>query len=114
MTMELKEHIHRKQVAANNLFNTDLKQGQAILHVEDSKSYRNKHQDEIQSTSFGQSTSSLFIAFVYHLNDSESLIQRPITVVSDSSNHSWIAMFMFIDFIIKEVEKHVALTKVIL
>lgn len=27
MTMELKEHIHRKQVAANNLFNTDLKQG---------------------------------------------------------------------------------------
>ena len=77
MTMELKEHIHRKeiQVATNNLFNTDLKQGEAILHVEDSKSYRNKQQDEIQSTSFGQSTFSLFTTFVYHLDDSKSLIQ---------------------------------------
>ena len=47
----------------------DLKQGDAILHVDYSESYKNK-QDEIQSAYFGQSIFSLFTACVYHLDDS--------------------------------------------
>ena len=116
MVIELKEHIHRKriQVAAYNSCKTDLTQGEAILHVDYSESYKNRQQDEIQSAYFGQSTFSLFTACVYHLDDSGSLIKRPITVVSESSDHSRIAALTCIDFVIKEVEKHIALTKVIL
>ena len=48
----------------------DLKQGDAIFHVDYSESYKNKQQDEIQSAYFGQSIFSLFTACVYHLDDS--------------------------------------------
>ena len=42
-----------------------------------------------------------------------SLIQRPITVDSESSDHSRITALMCIDFVIKEVENHIAPTKVV-
>ena len=74
MTIELKEHIQRKEIQVA-VFKADLKQGEAILDVDYSKSYRNKQQDEIPSTYFGKSILSLFIVFVYHLDNSESLIQ---------------------------------------
>lgn len=108
--------MHRKriQVDAYNSCKTDLKQDEAILNVDYSESYKNKQQDEIQSAYFGQSTFSLFTASVYHLDGSGSLIKRPIAVVSESSDHSRIAALTCIDFVVKEVEKHIALTKIIL
>ena len=116
MVIELKGHIRRKriQVASYDSCKMDLKQGEAILYVDYSESYKNKQQDEIQSAYFEQSTFSLFTACVYHLDDSGSLIQRPITVVSESSGHSRISALTFIDLVIKEVEKLIALTKFIL
>ena len=60
MAIELKEHIHRKliQIAVYSSCKTYLKQGEAILHVAYSESYKNK-QDEIQSFYFGQPIFSL-------------------------------------------------------
>ena len=113
--IELKERIHRKriQIAAYNSCKAYLKQGEAILHVNYSGLCKNKQQDEIQSPNLGQSSFSLFTTWVYHLDDSGFLIRRTITV-SESSDHSQIAPLTCIDFFIKEVEKHIALTKVIL
>ena len=47
----LKDHIHRMriQVAVYNQSKANLKQGEAILHVDYSESYKNKQQSEIQS-----------------------------------------------------------------
>ena len=54
MVIELKEHIHREriQAAAYNSCKTDLKQGEDILQVDYSESYKNKQQHEIQSAYF--------------------------------------------------------------
>ena len=41
-------------------------------------------------------------------------MKRPITVVSESSDHSRIVALTCIDFVIKEVEKHMKLTKAII
>ena len=56
----------------------------------------------------------LFPACVYHPNNNGDLIKRPIAVVSESSDHSRIGALTCIDFVIREVEKHITLTKVIL
>ena len=47
----LKEHIHRKriQVESYNLQKAELKEGEALVHVDYSESYKNKQQNEIQS-----------------------------------------------------------------
>ena len=58
-----------------NACKENLKQVEAILHVECSESYKNKKQDEIQSVYFGRSTFCLFNACVYHLDDDGSLIK---------------------------------------
>ena len=114
--IELKEHIHRKriQAAAYNQCKTGLEQGEAIFHVDYSESYKNKQQDEIQSAYFGQSSFSLFTACVYHLDGNDSLYKRPITVVSESSDHSRLAALTCSDFVMKEVEKHIFLKKIII
>ena len=52
----LKKHIYRKreQVASYNKEKDELKTGEALIHVDYSKSYNNTQQDEIQSAYFGQ------------------------------------------------------------
>ena len=116
MVITLKNHIHRKrvQVTAYNTCKTNLQQGEALVHVDYSESYKNKQQDEIQSAYFGQSCFSLFTACVYHLDDSDKLVKRPITVVSESNDHSRIAALNCIDFVIREIERSTMLKKVIL
>ena len=91
-----------------------LKEREALIHVDFSESYKNKQQDETQSTYFGQSSFSLFTATVYHLNSDRNLVKRPVAVVSESSSHLRIAALTCIDFVIKEVERHTDLTKIIM
>ena len=116
MVLELKEHIHRKRIQASayNACKIDLAPGETLIHIDYSESYKTKQQDEIQSAYFGQSTFSLFTACVYHLDSIGDLVKRPITVVSESSDHSRIAALTCIDFVIKEVEKHMKLTKAVI
>ena len=58
-----------------------------------SESYKNKQQDEIQRPYFKQSTFRLLTVCIYYLDDSGSLIEQPITVVSQSSNHLLVQSF---------------------
>ena len=116
MELELKEHIHRKRIQASayNTCKIDLATGETLIYIDYSESYKNKQQDEIQSAYFGLSTFSLFTACVYHLDSIGDLVKRPITVVSESSDYSRIAALTCIDFVIKEIEKHMKLTKAII
>ena len=102
------------QVEAYNQCENILKEGEALLHVDYSKSYKIKQQDEIQSAYFDQSSFCLFLAAVYHLDSDRKLLKRPVAVVSESSDHSQIAALTCIDFVIKEVERHTNFTKIII
>ena len=68
----------------------------------------------MQSVYFGQSSFSLFTAAVYHLDNNRNLVKRPVAVVSESSDHPQIAALACINFLIKEVERHTKLTKMIM
>ena len=52
----LKNHIYRKreQVASYDKQKDELKTGKAFIHVDESESYNNTQQGEIQSAYFGQ------------------------------------------------------------
>ena len=91
-----------------------LKEGKALIHVNFSESYKNKQQDEIQSTFFSRSPFTLFTGAVYHLDSDRNLVKRLVAVVSESTNHSRIAALTCIDFMINEVERHTSLTKIIM
>ena len=51
---------------------------------------------------------------VYYLDSDKNLVKRTVAMVSESSNHLQIAAITCIDFVIKEVEKHTNLTKIIM
>ena len=112
----LKEHIHRKriQVESYNLQKAELKEGEALVHVDYSESYKNKQQNEIQSAYFGQSSFSLFTACVYYRDENGEFTKLPICVISESNDHSRAAALTCVDLVVKEVEKHIALSKIIL
>ena len=76
---------------AYNQYKNARKEGEALIHVDFSESYKNKQQYEIQRTYFGQSSFSLFTTAVYHLDSDRNLVKRPVAVVSESSDHSGIA-----------------------
>ena len=75
------------------------------------KRQEQKHKDGAQKAYFGLYIFSLSTACVYHLDDDGSLIKRPIAAVSESSDRSRTATLKCIDFVIKEVDKQVALMK---
>ena len=89
--------------------------GTAIIHVDYNESYRNKQQDEIQSAYFGQTSFSIFTACVYHKanNGADNVVKRPMTIISEISDHSRIVSMSCIHMIIEEIEKAMDLSKVI-
>ena len=93
----------------------NIEPGTGIIHVDYSESYRNKQQDEIQSAYFGLTSFSIFTACVYHKANggSDSVVKRPMTIISKSSDHSRIASMSCIHMIIEEIEKTMYLSKVI-
>ena len=85
----------------------NIEPGTAIIHVDYSESYRNKQQDKIQSAYFGQTSFSIFTACVYHKtnNGADTVVKRPMTIISESSNHSRIASMPCIHMIVEEIFK---------
>ena len=63
------------------------------MHVDYSESYKNA-QDEIQSAYFGHTCFSLFTACYYYRSINSSHLENvPITITSESSDHSRNAAF---------------------
>ena len=84
----------------------DIDFGEIIMHVDYSESYKNAQQDEIQSAYFGHTCFSLFTACCYYRNKNSLLLENvPITITSESSDHSRIAAFSCINTIVKHMEE---------
>ena len=103
----LKRHIYRKreQVASYNKQKDELKTGEVLIHVNYSKSYIKTQQDEIQSAYFGQQNFTIFTFCSYYREAEQGdLAKIPIAVISESSDHSWIA-FTCTNAIVNELKK---------
>ena len=91
---DLKKHIHRKRIQAEefNKRKEELEEGELIVQCDYRENYKNVEQDEIQSVYFGHTCFSIFTACGYHKPD-DKLIENPITILTKASYHSRIAAF---------------------
>ena len=63
---------------------------------------RTNNRMKSKSAYFGQYVFSFFTAFVYHLVDDDSLVKHPVAVISESSDHSRIAVLTCIDIVVQD------------
>jgi len=101
-----KKHIHRKrkQVKAYNDQKAKLKPREVLIHVDYSESYSNAQQDEIQSAYFGQQNFSIFTSCSYYRDHGE-LKNVPMSIISESNDHSRIAAFSCVTTIVNEMKR---------
>jgi len=92
----LKEHIFFKRIQ-NEAYNyqKDGLKVDLLVHVNFAKNYRNDQQNEIQSAYFGHQSCSLFTACCYYKDDGNTLQQKSIVIVTESSDHNRITSMSF-------------------
>ena len=101
----LKKHIFvkRYQNGYYNSLKKKLKFGQLLLNVDCSETYVKQDQQEIQSVYFGHKCFSIFTACCYLRATNRELVNENITVTSEASDNSRIAVHTCIMKIINEV-----------
>ena len=105
----LKQHIFRKYSQAASLIEpkSNLQDGHLLMQVDYNQSYKNPEQNEIQSAYFGHSCFSIFTACCYYRTEEGVSMTYPVTSTSESSDHSRIAAFSFINKILKVMEERI-------
>ena len=106
----VKRHIYikREHVASYNKQKGEAKTGEALMHVDYSKSYNNTHKDEIESAYFGQQNFNIFTFCSYYCEVKEGNLEKiPIAVISESSAHSRITAFTCTNAIVNKLKKMV-------
>ena len=104
----LKRHIYRKreQVAGYNKQKDELKTGEALIHVDYSKSYNNTQPDEAQGAYFRQQNFSIFTSCLYYRAAEQDDLAKILTaVISEACDHYRIAAFTCTNPIINELKK---------
>ena len=103
----MKAHIFvkRTQNTHYNRLKESLKTIEFIIHVDYSKNYKDKEQNEIQSAYFGHNSFSIFTACCYTRGIDGTLLNENITVTSEATDHSRIAAFSYINLIINSLQK---------
>ena len=89
----LKKHMIVK-CEQNNFYNNvkdNLEENEVLVHVDYSKSYSDKDQQEIQSAYFGHNTLSIFTACYCFRGGDGEVVSKNITVTSNATDHSRIA-----------------------
>ena len=77
------------------------------MHVDYSENYKNTEQNEIQSAYFGHTCFRIFTDCCYYKAEERELIKYPVTITSESSDHSRIAAFCCVNKIIKLMEERI-------
>ena len=106
----LKKHIYSKRVQNReyNRIKESLDHCEILVHVDYAESYKNVHQNEIQSAYFGSSIFSIFIACCYSkslIDNGDGLKKDSVVVISESKDHNRIAALTCLKKVIEEVEK---------
>ena len=103
----LKKHIFvkREQNTFYNNVKDNLEENEMLVHVDYSKHYSNKDQEEIQSAYFGHNTFSIFTTCFYFRGDDEVVVSKNITVTSNATDHSCIAAHTCTMKVIEELLK---------
>ena len=103
----MKAHIFikRTQNTHYNRLKENLKTNEFIIHVDYSKNYKDKEQDEIQSAYFGHKSFSIFTACCYSRGIDGTLLNENFTVTSEVTDCSRLAAFSCINLIIDSLQK---------
>ena len=75
------------------------------MHVDYSESYKNAQQDEIKRPNIGHTCFSIFTACCYYQSGlSDGLENVQVTITSESSDHSRIAVLACIKMLVKHIQ----------
>ena len=90
----MKNHIYvkRQHHACYNKFKEGLDENEVLLHIDYSENYSNIQQGEMQCTYFGRDSFSIFTACCYLCKDGD-FVNENISIISETSDHSRIAVF---------------------
>ena len=106
----LKKHIYSKRVQnwEYNRIKESLDHCEILVHVDYAESYKNVHQNEIQSAYFGNSIFNIFTACCYTkslIDNGDGLKKDSVVVVNESRDHNRIAALTCLKKVIEEVER---------
>ena len=103
----LKAHvfIKRTQDTHYNQLKENLKTNEFIIHVDYSKNYKDKEQDEIQSAYFMHNLFSTFTTCCYKGGIDGTPLNENFSVTSEVTDYSGIAAFSCINLIIDSLQK---------
>ena len=77
------------------------------MQVDCCESYKNAEQNKIQSAYFGHSYVSIFTACCQYRTEEGQLMTHPVTITSESSDHSRITAFSCVNKILKVMEERI-------
>ena len=105
----LKVHLFGKRKTQNTHYN-QLKEipkiNEFIIHVNYSKNYKDKEQDEIQRAYYGHNSFSIFTVCCYTCGIDGIVLHEKFTVTSEATNHSRTAAFSCINLIIDPLQEY--------
>ena len=106
----LKKDIYSKRVQNReyNRIKESLDHCEILVHVDYAESYKNVHQNEIQSAYFGSSIFNIFTACCYTkslIDNGDGLKKDWVVVISESKDHNRIAALTYLKKVIEEVER---------
>ena len=81
------------------------------MQVDYSESYKNAEQNKIQSAYVGRSCFSIFTACCYYGIEKGVVMTYPVTITSESSDHSRIAAFCCVNKFLKVTKERINPTK---
>ena len=101
----LKEHIHikRRQVNAYREMKESLTNDDLMVQVDFAESYKNEHQNAIQSAYFGNQCFSIFTACCYS-KVSEKIKNDNVIIVTERSEHDRVASMSCLQKVVQEIE----------
>ena len=110
---DIKMHYFRKRTQSNEYKKqiNELKEGQAVIHVDYSENYKNKQQNEIKAAYYGQGQFSLFTVCIY-MKENENITCKSYALVTLENDHSCNVSFALNNFLICKIKEDTTISSI--
>ena len=89
----------------------EIKEGEAIIHVDFSENYKNKQQNKIKSACYGQGQFSLYTVCIY-MKEDKNIACKSCALVTLENNHSCNVRFAFNNLLINKLKEETTISSI--
>ena len=103
---DIKMHYYRKTTQSKEYKKQieEIKEGEAIIHVDFSENYKNKQQNKIKSAYYGQGQFSLYTVCIY-MKEDKNVTCKSYALVTLENDHSCNVSFDLNNFLINKLKE---------